>query len=357
MSNRSGIYGFSKHPITAYGVLSCMLFLYGCMAQSTSSTEQSSNTSEQLFLSAWHAYKSAFIAQDGRLIDSYHKISHSEGQGTAMLFAVVADDRPLFHTLWTWTQAQMQREDQLFSWRWDEASTPHITDYNNASDGDILIAWALAKAHQRWGEPGYLSEARKIISAIKTHLVVDHAGYSVLLPGSFFFKTDEQLTLNFSYFILPAFEAFSEMDDYAFWEKVYDDSLRLNRLIQRSEFSVAPDWVNLSKEGVLSVSEQHGAAVGYDAIRVPLYLAWQGHQSELKAYRDLWAIQGGWRTAPSKVDLLTGEATKYPPEAGFLTIRALSYPEGSEALLRPYAVKDYFSSSLVLFSLLSTMGF
>ena len=318
----------------------------------------SMNQAKDIFAATWYAYKTKYITKDGRLIDSYHKISHTEGQGTAMLFSVVSDDEALFNNVWSWTKKNMQRKDHLFSWRWDAAASPPITDYNNASDGDILIAWALLKAYQRWGVKAYLSEAQKILTAIKDILIVNYAGYSVVMPGSLFFETDEHLTLNFSYFILPAFVDFSTYDDSLFWEKVYTDSVRLITLTQTTDLAVATDWINLSYLGKLSLSSKHDAKAGYDAIRVPLYLSWCGHDEVLQAYRSFWQTNGDWKTAPSWVDLLTGEQSDYPPEPGFLSIRALAFrdlPDGREALHRLYPVNDYFSASLVLFSLLADM--
>ena len=100
---------------------------------------------------------------------------------------------------------------------------------------------------------------------------------------------------------------------------------------------------------------KQGAKTGYDAIRVPLYLAWCGHQQLLDHYRRFWKSQGGWEQAPSWIDLMTYERADYQPEPGILAIRSLSYPDGANQLLRRYPVKDYFSTSLVMFSLLAVI--
>src|SRR5262249_27808491 len=105
----------------------------------------------------WSKYRDRFVAEDGRVRDIGNKdFSHTEGQGWAMLFAESFDDRATFDRIWRWTRDKLQRSDSaLFSWRWDPNGDKPIADTNNATDGDTLIAWALARAAQRWQVPEY----------------------------------------------------------------------------------------------------------------------------------------------------------------------------------------------------------
>ena len=331
--------------------------MFSCTAQTSMPSSSSANQSRQmatmLFKDMWPEYKSRFVTAEGNLIDSYHKISHSEGQGTAMLFAAYMDDKRTFDLSWRWTKQNLQRNDALFAWRWQPGASPPVTDYNNATDGDILIAWALLLAYEKWQQQTYLDEGRKILSAIIDNLVVDFGGFTTLLPGSMHFIDDNELTLNFSYYILPAFTLFARYGNELTWKKLYRDSLQMIVQVERNHIPVLPDWVNLNEAGVFSFSDKQGAKMGYDAIRVPLYLAWCGHQSALDSYRRFWKAQGGWKNAPSWVDLINDERPDYKPEPGILAIRSLSYPNGSNQLLRRYPISDYFSASLRMFSLLA----
>ncbi len=57
----------------------------------------------------WATYKQRFISSEGRLIDdSAGNVSHSEGQGYAMLLAAFAGDRETFDKLWSWTAANLE---------------------------------------------------------------------------------------------------------------------------------------------------------------------------------------------------------------------------------------------------------
>jgi|GEM_PF-5729170 len=48
---------------------------------------------------AWDTYKSRFLMPDGRIVDTGNKnVSHTEGQGFAMLMALANDDRASFVT-------------------------------------------------------------------------------------------------------------------------------------------------------------------------------------------------------------------------------------------------------------------
>lgn len=112
--------------------------------------------------SMWSTYKSSFITRNGRVIDNANKhISHSEGQGYGMLIAEYFGDQKTFRKLWSWTQKHLSRDqDPLFSWKW-QSKTPNVPDKNNASDGDILIAWALLRASKRYQIKGINPAPRK----------------------------------------------------------------------------------------------------------------------------------------------------------------------------------------------------
>src|ERR1700756_734025 len=72
-------------------------------------------TSPGWLTDAWHTFQSKFISPEGRVMDDANGgISHSEGQGYAMLMAVRAGDRAAFDRLWTWTRANLElRGDNL----------------------------------------------------------------------------------------------------------------------------------------------------------------------------------------------------------------------------------------------------
>jgi len=50
---------------------------------------------------------------------------------------------------------QIRKTDSLSAWSWGELANGVTApiDFNNASDGDICIAWALLLARERWNLP------------------------------------------------------------------------------------------------------------------------------------------------------------------------------------------------------------
>src|SRR5260370_14407026 len=85
-----------------------------------------------LLLDGWHQYKDRFVTSEGRVVDNANGgISHSEGQGYAMLIAGRLDDRPTFEAICQWTQRHLLiREDGLAAWRW-RPPAPHLAGPNN----------------------------------------------------------------------------------------------------------------------------------------------------------------------------------------------------------------------------------
>ncbi|MBX9761123.1 MAG: cellulase, partial [Beijerinckiaceae bacterium] len=180
---------------------------------------------------AWQAYKQRFISNTGRVIDTANgQISHSEGQGYGMLLAVAANDRAMFDRLWSWTRANlMVRDDQLIAWRWTPGQRPPITDMNNATDGDILVAWALAEAAELWADVSYRAAGRRIAVEIARKTVMFKTGKgALLLPGVQGFSASERPdgpVINLSYYVFPAFARLSSVAPEVDWNGLIQSGL------------------------------------------------------------------------------------------------------------------------------------
>ncbi|CTQ00749.1 exported hypothetical protein [Klebsiella variicola] len=79
---------------------------------------------------AWERYKARFMMSDGRIIDTANgNVSHTEGQGFAMLLAVANNDRPAFDKLWQWTDSTLRdKSNGLFYWRYNPVAPDPIAD-------------------------------------------------------------------------------------------------------------------------------------------------------------------------------------------------------------------------------------
>ena len=145
----------------------------------------------QLTRGEWAAFEARFVMPDGRVVDreNDHQ-SHSEGQGYGMLLAVEADRPRDFARIWTFARRNLQirRSDTLLSWRWQPRAYPRVSDKNNATDGDILVAYALLRAAAAWDRRDYVRAADAIIDDIGRKLVRRVDGRPVLIPAAFGFE-------------------------------------------------------------------------------------------------------------------------------------------------------------------------
>ncbi|HEV7305434.1 glycosyl hydrolase family 8 [Ensifer sp.] len=224
----------------------------------------------------WDAYKARFLDPGGRIIDDGNgNVSHSEGQGYGLLLAVLADNPADFALIWSFTRRELLlRDDGLAAWKWSPTETPHVIDINNATDGDILIAYALTLAGERWQRDDYSQAASRIAKAILDHAVVDHGGRTLLLPGVAGFGTTDRPdgpVVNPSYWIFEAFPALDRVAPSPRWKELSDDGLWLLGAAQSGPTNMPADWVSLRTTP--KPAQGFPAEFGYNAIRIPLYLA------------------------------------------------------------------------------------
>ncbi|WP_115720161.1 glycosyl hydrolase family 8 [Gallaecimonas mangrovi] len=301
--------------------------------------------------SDWALYKQLYITDNGRVQDTgNHNISHSEGQGYGMLLAAHYNDQTTFDNLWRWARSNLGRHDMaLFAWRYNPGETPHVADQNDAADGDLLIAWALYKGGQRFGNSNYLNASKRIRHAVLDHLVHSYGGYTVLLPGLKGFTGNGYIDINLSYWVMPAINDFATADSDPRWQQLLASGEKLLADSQFGDAQLPTDWIRLTEGGQLSPSPNWPSRFGFDAVRVPLYFYWAGlkNSAALKPILSFWKLAGS--KAPAWFDVKTGEQAPYPASQGLKAVIALN--EQQHPTLPPLSSKgDYYSASLLLLS-------
>jgi endoglucanase len=294
----------------------------------------------------WTLFRGAFVDASGRVVDTGNgNISHSEGQGYGLLLAVLAGDRATFEKMLSWTEGNLARPDvALFTWKYDPRLPDPVADPNDATDGDILIAWALAEAAKRWGGHGWAARSEAIRSAIHQHLVIMRHGRHLLLPGRIGFAQGDTVTLNPSYFIWPALDLFAALDGEATWSAVISDAQSVLREAKFGAWGLPCDWIQIGADSKVVPSLAHPPRFGYDAIRIPLYAIAGRRASLAQPEAEFWRSAGGaGGHPPAWIDVTTGERADYPLSAGGMAIlrRTLGLPPGPEAL-----DTNYFSAAL-----------
>jgi endoglucanase len=301
----------------------------------------------------WANYKAHFIAESGRVMDTANGgISHSEGQGYGMLFAVAADDRAAFDRIWGWTRANlMVRDDQLLAWRWEPNRRPAVADMNDASDGDILVAWALVEAADAWNDPSYRTAARRVAVEVGRKLLLLGGGDGpLLLPAVAGFAKEDRPdgpVLNLSYWVFPAFARLPRVAPEVDWAGLAQSGLALLRASKFGADGLPADWESF-ENGAPAPARGFARAFSYDAIRIPLYMAMAGvgERANYAPFLKLW--DGGAPVAA--IDLDSG-ARKPFAEPGYAAAAALTRcavegarPPGDFAA--PRANENYYPATL-----------
>ncbi|MBL4658777.1 MAG: hypothetical protein JKY19_00345 [Alcanivoracaceae bacterium] len=268
----------------------------------------SCNTAKQQSLADdWQIYKDTFMHSEGAIVDSANQnVRHTEAQGIGLLLAVANNDKAAFLKIWQWTQKHLQihTSDKLFAWRW-RTYAPHVPDMNNASDGDILIAWSLLRASQAWGDDSLRLEAENILHDIKQLLVVKHSGYTLLLPGQKGFRKKAGVNINLSYWVFPALYAFQDFQPKEpLWGELITSGLRLIEYARFGAWQMPPDWLMVRKND-LKLAKGFPRRFGLDAVRIPLYLIWAGHKQHSAVLRanHFWKVFSGHGAYPGWLSL------------------------------------------------------
>lgn len=311
----------------------------------------------------WTAWKGGYLQPDGRVVDRLQQqASHSEGQGYGMVLAVEFNDREAFGRMLAWAEANLAvRPDALLAWRWLPDSAAPVPDTNNASDGDLFFAWALVRAHRRFGERRFLERATETAVALVQRCVIPSPardGLTLMLPGAYGFVTPERVVINPSYLMPLALREVAAATGVAELALVaqHGETL-LERLAQDG---LVPDWVQVSRAGI-APAEGFSANAGYEAIRVPLYLIWSGlnrHPAVTQMMR-LYdrAVQPG-QPVPTLIEPVSGVVLEASDDPGYRAVAGLVTCAGRAgqvgARVPPFdATQPYYPATLQLFAMIA----
>ena len=269
---------------------------------------------------AWELYRQKFVTAEGRVVDDANGgISHSESQGYGLLLACLAGDRGSFASILSFTRTELLiRDDGLAAWRWDPKATPRVSDINNASDGDLLIAEALACAGTRWSMPAYTTAARQIARSLAKVALLKRGGQTWLMPAAKGFSEQDRPdgpVVNPSYWVFETFPVLAKLTGDQSWMEVQASGLKLLDDLARRR-TPAADW--LSIRGEPKPAEGFPPQFGYNALRIPLYLLRAGlaDKQRLDPFRQAWA------NGTAVIDVTNGKPVEPLPDAGYRILNA-----------------------------------
>jgi endo-1,4-beta-D-glucanase Y len=239
----------------------------------------------------WTTYKATDLEPStDRTIDHSQpdNITTSEGESYTMLRSVWVDDQSTFDKSFAWTQQYLQRPDHLFSWKYGELPNGSYGvntsngNYNTASDADTDIALSLLMAYSRWNEAKYLQAAQPIITSIWNEEVVNVNDKPVMTADDMERDSKTTVVVDPSYFNPAAYKIFARIDPSHDWLGLRSNSYTLLSRLSASSLGsttsdgLPPDWIELNRgtgAAVANASPALDTNFGYDAFRIPFYLA------------------------------------------------------------------------------------
>jgi len=306
-----------------FGLFFCLM---GSMASSQSVSVEPLKVLGTISPADWEAYRSRFVEDTGRVVDNANgNISHSEGQGYGLLLALAAADRRSFEQIWNFTFTELLiRDDGLASWKWDPNGKPRVTDRNNASDGDLLIAYALAKAGAAWQEPRYTSAARNLAKAIGKGTFSRNGRSMILLPGAEGFDAGARPdgpVVNLSYWVFEAFPVLAALAPEYEWNRVWRDGVLLLQQAVSGRVRLPADWISLQSGLQPKPADGFPPEFGYNSLRIPLYLLRAGMTDLewLRALKQRWSADN---EGVAVVNVVTGQVRERLADQGYAMLPA-----------------------------------
>jgi endoglucanase len=307
----------------------------------------------------WAAFAARYISPDGRVVDTGNGgMTHTEGQGYGMLFAAHFDDRPTFDRLLAWTESNLRRSgDALHSWQFRPDAAVAVPDRNNATDGDLMIAWALLRAGRRWGDPGYTGQGSAIAADLLRWCTREVAGVTVLLPAAYGFESAGRVVVNPSYYVFPAIAAMARAMPDTAWERLRADGLRLLGAGCFGRWKLPADWLEI-RDGdwrTLAPAQGWAARFSWDAVRVPLNMVWGGLADDPA----LDGVAGFWQSRsrggpPAWASLTDNAVAPFAASCGVCAVAQVlsaaraAGTDDTPALPHVGEADDYYAAALVL---------
>ena len=197
--------------------------------------------------------------------------------------------------------------------------------------------------------------AATIARSILSSLLVEISGRILLLPGADGFRKEGGVIVNPSYYAFAALDALAAYVPDPRWTILRRDGLHLLDHARFGPWGLTCDWVWAGADGSFCPAPGFSPRYGFDAVRVPLHLAWASLQSPARAAAATW-----WRQAqadgpgPAWVNVVSGETAPYPASPGMAAAAALG--ADLPGFLPPAVTgdMDYYGAALCLLTRLAT---
>jgi endo-1,4-beta-D-glucanase Y len=220
------------------------------------------------------AFLHRYLGTDGRVVRTDQGgDTVSEGQAYALLLSVATGQATEFASAWHWEQAHLQLPNGLFAYHWSNGA---VVSNQPATDADLMTAWALILAGQRFADPSYTTAGQAVAAAVLTNETVTVGGALELAAGPW--AVTSPVVVNPSYLAPEAMAALATATGDPRWSALATSSTDLTSgLTGFTPVHLLPDWVVMASTGTATpVGAANGTgapAYGLDAQRSPVWLA------------------------------------------------------------------------------------
>ena len=243
------------------------------------------------------------------------------GPGLRQLQAYLASDRATSTSSGASETELLLRDDSLVAWKWNPKAEPR-TDANNASDGDILIAYALGLAADAWAMR-YQKAGVAIATAIGRRLTPRGPRPRVLLSRRDRLRPAAgRVRSQPSYWIFEAIPVLKRLAPDFDWDGLTAAGIDLVGAARFGKSRLPTDWVAIEAKG-LAPAPGFPPVFGYNAIRIPLYLVRGGAVGGplLEPFRQMAAAEG-----VPLVDVSTDAVVERLTDPGYRLVGAIVAP-------------------------------
>ncbi|MCH8466032.1 MAG: glycosyl hydrolase family 5, partial [Roseinatronobacter sp.] len=242
--------------------------------------------------------------------------------------------------------------------RWLPGQANPWPDRNNASAGDLCLAWALVRAAAQFQQHAYLRRATEIAEALAASCIKPMPGASgklVFLPAAFGFVHEAHVTLNPSYYMPLAMRELAAATGVTALAACAQHGQEMLDVIAGT--GLVPDWVDVSARGI-APSATLSANAGYEAIRVPLFLVWSrmGQHMAVRRMAAVYerALQPG-ESAPTVIEPISGVVLETSADPGYQALAGVILCAGQTSLgapIPPFTPNQrYYPATLQLFAM------
>lgn len=253
-------------PRTLLALLLTGALLAGCARGSATDApslddDAGAQRAAQAFLTRW-------VGPDGQ-VDEGGGTAHARTQAYALLLAVAADDPTTVERVWAWTSERLLRPDGLLWTRW--AGRPDGRA-RHASDGDLLTAWALALAGQRFDRPALRQAAHALATAVMRREVGTGSLARPTLAAGPWAVHPDGATVEPGYLAPPAVAALAALTGDPRWHDLGAAWLAHLRALMRQGEALPPEWARVDSRTARPLPGPDGRSQhGPEALRAPVW--------------------------------------------------------------------------------------